>query len=168
MTLAELAAATGLTKNDLIGIWDAEASGSTEPTQKLTAEQLAAAVKTLAGLFGAEDLVNNLTTTTAGKPLDAAQGAALLATINERISNAAGGTNYSTLQEAASATFSGMTNGTVKVGRFTRGNVYVYLAMRNSDNYSTMICFSYNAAKLYIILKATTNITVYSLTGTAE
>lgn len=56
MTLEELAAATGLTANDLIGIWDAEASGSTEPTQKLTAQQLAAAVKGLANLIGASDL----------------------------------------------------------------------------------------------------------------
>lgn len=56
MTLEELAAATGLTANDLIGIWDAEASGSTEPTQKLTAQQLAAAVKGLANLIGTSDL----------------------------------------------------------------------------------------------------------------
>lgn len=53
MTLEELAAATGLTANDLLGIWDTEASGSTEPTQKITAQQLAAAVKVLADLQGA-------------------------------------------------------------------------------------------------------------------
>lgn len=53
MTLEELAAATGLTANDLLGIWDTEASGSTEPTQKITAQQLAAAVKVLANLQGA-------------------------------------------------------------------------------------------------------------------
>ena len=56
MTLNELAAATGLTASDLIGIWDAEASGSTEPTQKLTAQQLAAAVKVLADLVGTAEL----------------------------------------------------------------------------------------------------------------
>lgn len=56
MTLAELAAATGLTANDLIGIWDAEASGSTEPTQKLTAQQLAAAVKVLASLVNTTEM----------------------------------------------------------------------------------------------------------------
>lgn len=53
MTIEELAAATGLTANDLLGIWDTEASGSTEPTQKITAQQLAAAVKVLANLQGA-------------------------------------------------------------------------------------------------------------------
>lgn len=56
MTLNELAAATGLTASDLIGIWDAEASGSTEPTQKLTAQQLANAVKGLANLVGTAEL----------------------------------------------------------------------------------------------------------------
>lgn len=50
MTIKELLAATGLTANDLVPIWDAEAASSVEPTQKITAAQLAAAVKSLAGL----------------------------------------------------------------------------------------------------------------------
>jgi len=50
MTIKELLAATGLTANDLMPIWDAEAASNVEPTQKITAQQLAAAVKSLAGL----------------------------------------------------------------------------------------------------------------------
>lgn len=52
MTIEELLAATGLTANDLVPIWDAEAASSVEPTQKITAAQFAAAVKTLANLQG--------------------------------------------------------------------------------------------------------------------
>ena len=50
MTIDELIAATGLTANDEIPIWDAEATG--EPTKKITAQNLAASVKALAGLVG--------------------------------------------------------------------------------------------------------------------
>lgn len=50
MTIEELLAATGLTANDLVPIWDAEAASNVEPTQKITAAQLAAAVKSLASL----------------------------------------------------------------------------------------------------------------------
>lgn len=52
MTIEELLAATGLTANDLVPIYDAEAAQSVEPTQKITAAQFAAAVKTLANLQG--------------------------------------------------------------------------------------------------------------------
>jgi hypothetical protein len=48
MTIHELLAAAGLTANDEIPIWDAEATG--EPTKKVTAQQLAAAVVSLANL----------------------------------------------------------------------------------------------------------------------
>jgi hypothetical protein len=48
MTIHELLAAAGLTANDEIPIWDAEATG--EPTKKITAQQLAAAVVALANL----------------------------------------------------------------------------------------------------------------------
>lgn len=48
MTIDELIAATGLTANDEIPIWDAEATG--EPTKKITAQQLAAAIVALANL----------------------------------------------------------------------------------------------------------------------
>lgn len=52
MTIEELLAATGLTANDLVPIYDAEAAQNVEPTQKVTATQLAAAVKVLADLQG--------------------------------------------------------------------------------------------------------------------
>lgn len=48
MTIDELLAAAGLTANDEIPIWDAEATG--EPTKKITAQNLAAAVVALANL----------------------------------------------------------------------------------------------------------------------
>jgi hypothetical protein len=66
MTIHELLALTGLTANDEIPVWDAEASG--EPTKKITAQNLAAAIKTLASLLGAGDVVNNLTSTATDKP----------------------------------------------------------------------------------------------------
>lgn len=81
MTIEELLAEAGLTANDEIPIWDAEATG--EPTKKITASNFAAAVKTLAELIGLSDIVNNLTTTTDGKVLDARQGKVL----NEAITN---------------------------------------------------------------------------------
>jgi hypothetical protein len=52
MTIAELLAATGLTENDLVPIYDVEAAQNVEPTQKITAAQFAAAVKVLADLQG--------------------------------------------------------------------------------------------------------------------
>ncbi len=48
MTIDELIAAIGLTANDEIPVWDAEATG--EPTKKITAQQLASAVVALANL----------------------------------------------------------------------------------------------------------------------
>lgn len=48
MTIHELLAAAGLTANDEIPIWDADGTG--EPTKKITAQQLAAAVVALANL----------------------------------------------------------------------------------------------------------------------
>lgn len=56
MTIAELLAATGLTANDLVPIWDAEAAQNVEPTQKVTAAQLAAAVKVLASLVNTTEM----------------------------------------------------------------------------------------------------------------
>lgn len=53
MTIDELLAAAGLTANDEIPIWDAESSG--EPTKKITAQQLAAAVVTLAAVARSGD-----------------------------------------------------------------------------------------------------------------
>ena len=56
MTIHELLQAAGLTANDEIPIWDADGTG--EPTKKITAQQLAAAVVTLANLVTS---VNNQT-----------------------------------------------------------------------------------------------------------
>lgn len=56
MTIEELLAATGLTANDLVPIYDAEAAQSVEPTQKVTATQLAAAVKVLASLVNTTEM----------------------------------------------------------------------------------------------------------------
>lgn len=59
MTIHELLALTGLTESDEIPVWDEEASG--EPTKKITAQNFAAAIKTLASLLGTGDVVNDLT-----------------------------------------------------------------------------------------------------------
>jgi hypothetical protein len=56
MTIAELLAATGLTENDLVPIYDVEAAQNVEPTQKVTAAQLAAAVKVLASLVNTTEM----------------------------------------------------------------------------------------------------------------
>jgi hypothetical protein len=62
MTIKELLAATGLTNNDLIPIYDSEAATGTEPTQKITAAQLAAAVKVLAGLVNSTEVTSAIST----------------------------------------------------------------------------------------------------------
>lgn len=56
MTINELLAMNNLTANDQIPVWDAEATGSTEPTAKITAQNFANAVKSLASLIGTGDL----------------------------------------------------------------------------------------------------------------
>ena len=66
MTIHELLALTGLTGSDEIPVWDAEASG--EPTKKITAQNLAAAIKALASLLGTGDVVNDLTSTATDLP----------------------------------------------------------------------------------------------------
>lgn len=81
MTIHELLALTGLTGSDEIPVWDEEASG--EPTKKITAQNFAAAIKTLASLLETGDVVNDLTSTATDKPLSAAQGKAL----NDNITN---------------------------------------------------------------------------------
>ena len=53
MTIDELLSLAGLTANDEIPVWDAEAAD--EPTKKITAQNLAASVKALAGLVGEAD-----------------------------------------------------------------------------------------------------------------
>lgn len=58
MTIDELLSLAGLTANDEIPVWDAEAAD--EPTKKITAQNLAASVKTLAGLAGEAELTEQL------------------------------------------------------------------------------------------------------------
>ena len=65
MTIAELLAATGLTANDLVPIYDAEAAQNVEPTQKITAAQLAAAVKVLASLVNTTEMNTAIAQSTA-------------------------------------------------------------------------------------------------------
>ena len=58
MTIDELLSLAGLTANDEIPVWDAEAVD--EPTKKITAQNLAASVKALAGLVGEEEFTEAL------------------------------------------------------------------------------------------------------------
>ena len=58
MTIDELLSLAGLTANDEIPVWDAEAAD--EPTKKITAQNLAASVKTLAGLVGEAEFTEQL------------------------------------------------------------------------------------------------------------
>lgn len=77
MTINELLAAAGLTGNDVIPLYDAEAATGTEPTQKIKASDFVAAMKTLGSLLGQSDVVNNLTSTSTTAPLAANQGKVL-------------------------------------------------------------------------------------------
>jgi hypothetical protein len=58
MTIDELLSLAGLTANDEIPVWDAEAAD--EPTKKITAQNLAASVKALAGLVGEAEFTEQL------------------------------------------------------------------------------------------------------------
>jgi hypothetical protein len=58
MTIDGLLSLAGLTANDEIPVWDAEAVD--EPTKKITAQNLAASVKALAGLVGEAELTEQL------------------------------------------------------------------------------------------------------------
>ena len=60
MTINELLAAVGLTANDVIPMWDAEATGSEEPTKKITASNFVAGMIALGNLLTTGDVVNNL------------------------------------------------------------------------------------------------------------
>jgi len=76
MTIDELLASAGLTANDEIPLWDAEATGE-EPTKKITATNLAAAVKLLASLLAKSDVKDSLSDTSVDYPLSAKQGKVL-------------------------------------------------------------------------------------------
>lgn len=87
MQINQLPASTSLANNDVLV---KETSGGT--TQKITGQNMAGSVKTLANLLGTGDVVNNLTSTATDKPLSAAQGKALneaiqqsTATVDEKL-----------------------------------------------------------------------------------
>ena len=111
-------------------------------TYKLSGATLAAALKTIGSFLSVSDLKANLTTSTAGSPLDATQGKALYDMITGRITNAIAG-SYSTVDDAAAGIWADMSDGTLKIGRFTRGTAWVYFAYRNSANYATMLAITY-------------------------
>ena len=118
-------------------------------TYKLTGASLAAALKTIGSLLSASDLKADLTTSTAGSPLDATQGKALYDMLVGRITNASQG-NYSSRSAAAAVVWDSMTDGTIKIGRFVCSTAYVYIAMRNSANYATLVCWSYGVGLVQI------------------
>lgn len=123
-------------------------------TYKLTGASLAAALKTIGGFLSTSDLKANLTTSTAGSPLDATQGKALSDMVSNLISSTSIG-SYTDLSTAAAGVWNTMGDGTIKVGRFLRTNVsyYMFFAYKNSDNYATMLCWSYGALKIYMVNK---------------
>ena len=123
-------------------------------TYKLTGASLAAALKTIGSLLSTSDLKADLTTSTAGSPLDATQGKALADMLSGLISSTSIG-SYTDLSTAAAGVWDSMTDGTIKVGRFLRTNVsyYLFIAYRNSANYASMLCWSYGALKLYMVNK---------------
>ena len=106
MTIHELLALTGLTESDEIPVWDAEASG--EPTKKITTQNFANAVKTLASLLGTGDVVNNLTSTATDKPLSAAKGTALAS--KTILYSATSSTSLTPITEGMSVTLSNSLN----------------------------------------------------------
>jgi hypothetical protein len=101
------------------------------------------------GAFPAANVANNLTTTTAGYALDARQGKALYDLLVGRITNASQG-SYSSRSAAAAAVWDSMADGTIKIGRFVCSTAYVYIAMRNSANYATLVCWSYGVGLIQI------------------
>ena len=123
-------------------------------TYKLSGATLAAALKTIGSFLAVSDLKANLTTSTAGSPLDATQGKALADMLSGLISSTSIG-SYTDLSTAAAGVWDSMSNETVKVGRFLRTNVsyYLFIAYRNSANYATMLCWSYGTLKLYLVNK---------------
>ena len=101
MTINELLALNGLTANDEIPVWDAEAEPN-EPTKKITGSNLASSIKTLGSLLGTSDVVDNLTSTSTTAPLSAAQGKTLNDNINKQ---------WLTIQSAPTVLYS-LTSGT--------------------------------------------------------
>lgn len=60
-TIDNLNALAQAASGDELPIWDVSATGNEEPTKKITLQNLAAAIKTLASLLGTGDVVNDLT-----------------------------------------------------------------------------------------------------------
>ena len=103
MTIDSLNTVSSLTAQDEVPVWDKEASG--EPTRKITAQNMANSVKSLASLpnttemntaidqstadvIRTGDVVNSLTSTATNVPLSAAMGKAL----NDKITTYTAGT----------------------------------------------------------------------------
>ena len=143
MQISGLSAASTFGSTDVLAI---EVGGV---TYKLTGATLAAALKSIGSYLDSGAVANNVTTTSAGYVLDARQGKTIYDMLVGRITNASQGT-YSTRSEAAAAVWGDMTDGTIKVGRFVCSSAYVYLAMRNSANYATLICWSYGVGLIQI------------------
>ena len=140
---------SGLNSKSTFDSTDVIAIESNGVTYKVSGSTLASALKTLGNYLNTASLVANLTTTTAGSPLDATQGKALADMISNRIGAVNAG-SYSTLTDAATDIFTAMGYPAVKVGTFTRTGigVYVFIAFTNSANYATMLCWSYSSSKI--------------------
>lgn len=118
------------------------AGGTSAPTWLATASGAAYATSANGALtFGALPIAQG------GTGATTADNALINLGVTQRITNALiTNTNYSTRALAAAAVWDSMTDGTIKIGRFTRSSNYIYLAMRNSANYATLICWSYGTA----------------------
>ena len=145
---------SGLNSKSTFDSTDVIAIESNGVTYKVSGSTLASALKTLGNYLNTASLVANLTTTTAGSPLDATQGKALADMLAGLISSVSIG-SYTDLTTAAAGVWDSMSNETLKVGRFLRTGVsyYLFVAYRNSANYATMLCWSYGALKLYMVNK---------------
>lgn len=98
------------------------------------------------GAFAAANVVNNLTTTGAGKALDARQGKVISDLIASLINGTSIGT-YTIVDDAVEAVWASMSDNSVKVGRFVAsGSAFIYIAMRNSSTFATLMCWSYTTA----------------------
>ena len=140
---------SGLNSKSTFDSTDVIAIESNGVTYKVSGAVLSASLKRLGEYLDTSSLVANLTTTTAGSPLDATQGKALADMISNRIGAVNAG-SYSTLTDAATDIFTAMASPSVKVGTFTRTGVgvYIFIAFTNSANYATMLCWSYASSKI--------------------
>lgn len=145
---------SGLNSKSTFDSTDVIAIESNGVTYKVSGSTLASALKTLGNYLNTASLVANLTTTTAGSPLDATQGKALADLLANIISSTSVGT-YTDLSSAAAGVWGVMDDGAIKIGRFLRSGVsyYIFAAYKNSDNFATMLCWSYGTLKMYMINK---------------